>query len=74
MQDTDISFEAAMGELEKIVEQMETGNLPLNEMIETYRRGAQLVRYCREKLNAAQTEIKQLQQDKLIPFEDDDNS
>ena len=70
----EMRFEDAIHELEKIVAQMETGNLPLDGMIDAYRRGAQLVRDCRDKLNAAQVEIKKLQHDKLIPFEDDSDA
>ena len=66
------SFEEAMRELDGIVSQMEKGKLPLEEMIEDYRRAAGLVRYCREKLAAAQLEIKKLEKEELVPFTDAD--
>lgn len=67
------TFEEAMRELDGIVAQMESGDLPLDGMIDAYRRGAALARLCRDKLAAARAEIKKLENDELTPLEDDES-
>jgi exodeoxyribonuclease VII small subunit len=64
------SFETAVSELESIVRQMETGNLPLEQALEHYRRGVVLLRHCREKLDAAERQVKILEGDTLVPFDE----
>lgn len=49
-----------MAELDEIVAKMESGELPLDDMLSAYKRGAELVRFCRGKLDNAQAEIKKL--------------
>ena len=44
-----LSFEAALGELEEIVARLESGDVALEESIEIYRRGSQLRAWCDEK-------------------------
>ncbi|MDR0564920.1 MAG: exodeoxyribonuclease VII small subunit [Azoarcus sp.] len=63
------TFEAAMSELENIVRQMETGNLPLEQALEQYRRGVVLLRHCQEKLDVAEQQIRVLEGDTLAPFQ-----
>ena len=53
-------FEEAMGELEKIVEQLESTGLPLEQAISMYERGIELVRVCNQKLDEASGRIEQL--------------
>ena len=67
------TFEQSVQELDEIVEQMENGNLPLDGMIDAYRRGATLLRSCRDKLSSAQAEIKKLERVELIPVDNGDN-
>lgn len=50
-------FETAMERLEKIVEQMESGNLPLEDVIVRYEEGMKLVKICQERLAAAEQKI-----------------
>ena len=57
------SFEAALAELEQIVEKMESGELALEESLEAYARGTELVGMCRRKLDAAQAKIQKLESD-----------
>ena len=45
-----LSFEQAMDELDQLVRKMESGELPLDESIAAYRRGAELARYCQGRL------------------------
>jgi exodeoxyribonuclease VII small subunit len=59
------SFETALAELESIVEQMEAGELTLEQSLAQYRRGAELLRICQSALADAQTQIKVLDDDVL---------
>ena len=54
------SFENALEELEKIVAEIEEGNVPLEQSIEKYSRGIQLVQQCRGILDAAVEKIRLL--------------
>jgi exodeoxyribonuclease VII small subunit len=51
------NFETAMERLEKIVEQMESGKLPLEDVIVRYEEGMKLVKICQERLAAAEQKI-----------------
>jgi len=64
----EVSFEAALAELEKIVARMEGGELPLEEALATHRRGLELARFCQQKLEAAQQQVKVLEGDVLKPL------
>jgi exodeoxyribonuclease VII small subunit len=55
---TDLSFETAMDRLEKIVEQMESGQLPLEDLIVRYEEGMSLVKICQERLASAEQKIE----------------
>lgn len=56
----DLSFEIALKELEGIVEQLERGDVELEQSITIYERGAALKRHCEERLNAAQLKVEQI--------------
>jgi len=62
------TFESALAELEKIVASMEGGQLPLEESIATYRRGAQLLQFCQAALNDAGQQVKILEAGLLQDF------
>jgi exodeoxyribonuclease VII small subunit len=51
-------FESAIGELEKIVKQLEEGDLPLDRSLALFERGVELSRYCHDQLGAAQRRIE----------------
>lgn len=55
-----LSFEAALAELEDIVARLESGDVALEESIEIYRRGSQLRAWCDEKLKNAQAKIEKI--------------
>jgi exodeoxyribonuclease VII small subunit len=65
------SFEAALGELETLVQKMEAGALTLEQSLDAYRRGARLVGWCRDSLADVQQQVKVLEGDLLKPFEPD---
>lgn len=54
------TYEAAMGELEKLVGRLESGDLPLDQLISGYQRGSELLQFCRDKLQAVEDQIKVL--------------
>jgi exodeoxyribonuclease VII small subunit len=60
MTDSIKDFESAIAELEKIVKQLEEGDLPLDRSLALFERGVSLSRYCHEQLGAAQRRIEQL--------------
>jgi exodeoxyribonuclease VII small subunit len=62
------NFESALRELEKIVASMEAGQLPLEESIAAYRRGAQLLQYCQSALQEASQQVKILEAGILKDF------
>ena len=53
-------FESAIAELEKIVKQLEEGDLALDKSLALFERGIELSRYCHEQLGAAQRRIEVL--------------
>ena len=55
---TELNFEKAMDRLEAIVEQMETGKLPLEDLIVRYEEGMTLVKVCQERLTRAEQKIE----------------
>jgi exodeoxyribonuclease VII small subunit len=65
------TFESALAELEKIVDSMEAGQLPLEESIAAYRRGAQLLQYCQNALKEASQQVKILEAGILKDFSAD---
>jgi exodeoxyribonuclease VII small subunit len=57
---TELSFEDAQRELERIVERLEQGQAPLDEAIALWERGEELYRLCSAKLDSAQGKIEEL--------------
>lgn len=56
----DRPFDELVGELQRIVQSLEAGNLPLEESIALYRRGLELHAACETRLRAAELTITQL--------------
>jgi exodeoxyribonuclease VII small subunit len=55
-----LSFEQALGELERIVAQLERGDVPLEDSLALYQRGAALRTHCENKLKGAQLKVEQI--------------
>jgi exodeoxyribonuclease VII small subunit len=55
------SFEVAFAELEAVVQQLEEGELSLEESITLYERGQALARVCQERLDQAELRVEQLE-------------
>jgi exodeoxyribonuclease VII small subunit len=56
----EMSFEQAMAELERVVGQLERGDVPLDQSIALYERGAALKKHCEAKLKAAEEKVSQI--------------
>ncbi|THU02812.1 exodeoxyribonuclease VII small subunit [Lampropedia puyangensis] len=54
------TYEAALQELEQLLVQIESGALPLDQLLTGYQRGAELLAFCRSRLEAVQTQIQVL--------------
>lgn len=63
------TYEAAQAELEQLVSQMESGQLPLDGLLTSYRRGAQLLQFCRGRLEAVEAQVKLLEDGQLKPWD-----
>lgn len=65
------SFEENLAELEEIVNKLETGEVPLDDAIEEFKKAMDLVKQCDEKLNSAQEAIAKIVNDnkEVIDFD-----
>jgi exodeoxyribonuclease VII small subunit len=62
------TYEAALKELEQLVGQLESGDMPLDQLLTGYQRGAELLKFCRDKLEAVENQIKVLDAGMLKPW------
>jgi exodeoxyribonuclease VII small subunit len=71
-----LSFEAALSELENLVEALERGDQTLEESLKSFERGVELTRTCQKALDEAEQKVRTLsgetEQEELEPFEDGD--
>lgn len=58
-----IKFEDAINQLEKIVEQLEKGELPLDELVNVFQRGIELSKFCSKRLDEVEKKITILIED-----------
>jgi exodeoxyribonuclease VII small subunit len=61
---TNKKFEAALEDLELVVEQLETGELSLEDSLEAFEKGVGLVKYCNQKLDEVEKKVELLVKDK----------
>jgi exodeoxyribonuclease VII small subunit len=63
------SFETSLDELEKVVKQLESGDLPLERSIELFEKGMSLSELCRKQLVEAETRVEALirREGKVVP-------
>ncbi|HEY3738851.1 MAG TPA: exodeoxyribonuclease VII small subunit [Bryobacteraceae bacterium] len=54
------SFEAGLDELERVVKEMESGDLPLERSLELFEKGMALSEACRKQLEEAETRVEKL--------------
>ena len=62
------SYEAALEELEQLVQVIESGQLPLEQLLTGYQRGAELLAFCKGRLEAVENQIKVLDEGTLKPW------
>lgn len=62
------TFESALTELEKIVASMEAGQMPLEDSLAAYKRGAELLKHCQTALQDAQQQVRILEENVLKNF------
>jgi len=71
--DANLSFEAALAKLEAVVESMESGDVPLAELLSKFEQGNKLLKLCEGRLKDAELKIEQLKKQKdgvaFAPFE-----
>ena len=65
------SYEAAVAELESLTEMLESGQLPLDQLLVHYQRGAELLTYCRAQLDAIEAQVKVMEGDQAKTWERD---
>lgn len=59
-----LSFEAALSKLEGIVESMETGEVPLADLLARFEEGNKLLKHCETRLKEAELKIEQLKKER----------
>lgn len=68
------SFENALAELEALVSKMESGQLPLEQSLAAYKRGAELLQYCQKSLADVEQQVRLLNEaNTLQPYTDRDD-
>jgi exodeoxyribonuclease VII small subunit len=68
------NLEKAMVELEEIVAQLETGDLPLDKSLQQFERGVKLSRQCQQALEQAEQKVEILMGDELKEFSAEDQN
>lgn len=62
------SYDTALQELEQLVIKLESGQLPLEQLMAGYQRGAELLTFCRDKLQAVEKQISVIDNGQLKPW------
>ena len=61
---TQQNFEGALEQLEEVVEQLESGDLPLDDSLAAFEKGVGLVKFCNQKLSEVEKKVELLLKDK----------
>jgi len=69
-----LGYEEALAELEKIVESLEAGRLPLEEAVRLFERGQDLLARCAAVLESARVKVETLKGERAVPSEKDGES
>ncbi|GAB4042183.1 MAG: hypothetical protein Fur0014_14260 [Rubrivivax sp.] len=62
------TYEQALAELDRLVQAMESGQLPLDQLLDSYKRGAELLQFCRGWLEAVEQQVQVLEDGQLKPW------
>jgi exodeoxyribonuclease VII small subunit len=68
------NYEAALAELEQLIQRLDAGQLPLDQLLRYHERGLALLAYCRSRLQAVENQIRVVQDGKNTPWEGDKNA
>ena len=60
LNDDELSFEQALSNLEEIIRQMESGEAPLESLVNHYQTGVKMLKLCRERIDSAEMKIKEV--------------
>jgi exodeoxyribonuclease VII small subunit len=63
-----VTYEQALSELDRLVQAMEAGQLPLDQLLDSYKRGAELLQFCRGRLEAVEQQVQVLEEGQLKPW------
>ncbi|NDV12652.1 exodeoxyribonuclease VII small subunit [Crenobacter caeni] len=63
------TFEAALAQLEEIIHAMESGDMPLEHALASYKQGTELIKFCQAKLADAEQQLKILENEELKPLD-----
>ena len=61
-EEAEITFEQALANLEEIIHRMESGEAPLESLVTHYQSGLKMLKLCRERIDAAEMKIKEVQE------------
>ncbi len=61
MEEKELTFEQSLARLEQIVKELESGNVPLEDLMKLYDEGTSLVKFCSEKISAAEQQVRKVQ-------------
>lgn len=67
---SDLTYEAAVTELDILIQRLDAGQLPLEELLQHYQRGAELLQCCRSKLEAVEAQVKVVEGQQMRPWTD----
>jgi exodeoxyribonuclease VII small subunit len=72
----ELAFEEAMDRLETLVDELEGGDLPLEQSLQRFEEGVRLVRFCTDRLRTAELRVKELEEAfggvREIPLDDEE--
>jgi exodeoxyribonuclease VII small subunit len=57
-----LTFEKALFNLEEIIQRMESGDAPLQSLVDHYQTGIKMLKFCRKKIEGAEIKIKEVQE------------
>ncbi|MBB3196224.1 exodeoxyribonuclease VII small subunit [Roseateles terrae] len=63
-----VSYELAVDELERLIQSMEAGQLPLDQLLASYQRGAELLKFCRSRLQVVEQQVQALEGGEMRPW------
>ncbi len=70
-QKKEMTFEAALTRLDQIVRQLESNNVPLDDLMKLYDEGNEMIRFCNKKLEDASSKVKLVKEQNGVPVTED---